>query len=120
MNWKLIVPLGLTGILPPLAGYLLGLDANTAFLVSLALWTALAAAVWVPLTLRAGLPRVFVTLVLVGLVAGIAAGAVDVAFTGDPALLGVAVAVGAVWGAIFGAVALGIERMRGSRRPAGA
>lgn len=118
MDWKLIIPLGLTGLVPPLAGYLLGLDANLAFAVSLALWTVLAAALWVPLGLRSA-GNVFLTLVAVGVVAGVAAGAVDVAFTGDPMLLFVALVVGTVWGALFGGVALGIRRFSGrTPRPA--
>lgn len=117
MNWKLVVPLGLTGVVPPLAGHLLSLDPAVAFPVSLALWTVLAAALWVPLALREG-GNVFATLVAVGAVAGVAAGAIDVAYTGDPMLLVVAIMVGLVWGALFGAVAVGIRRWRGTQATA--
>lgn len=109
MNWKIIALLGLAGVLPPLGSYALGASP----LVSVVLWTLLAALVWVPVILRSRVAQPFVTLVLVGLVSGVAAGVVDVIMLGDPMLLVFALVVGAAWGALFGGVAAGIRRWRG-------
>lgn len=109
VNWKLIALLGLAGVLPPLGAYALGGSP----LVSVALWTLLAALVWVPVVLRSGDASPFLTLVLVGLASGVCAGLVDTVMLGDPMLLVVALLVGAVWGALFGGVALGVRRWRG-------
>lgn len=109
VNWKLVALLGLAGILPPLGSYALGGNP----LVSVVLWTLLAAFVWIPVVLRSGDAQVFVTLLLVGLASGVAAGLVDVVMLGDPMLLVFALFIGGVWGALFGAVAVGIQRWRG-------
>lgn len=108
MNVKLFA-IGLTGAIPPLLALALGL---TSPLVLIVAWTALAALVWVPLVVRAKAPRPFLTLLGVGVVAGVAAGIVDALTTGDPMLFGMALVIGTVWGALFGAVALGWNRMR--------
>ena len=111
MHWKLLVPLGLTGIAPPLATYALG--GNPA--IAAVLWTLLAAIVWVPLVLRAKEPSPFVAVLVVGVIAGVAAGVVDLAMSGDPMLLAMAIVIGAVWGALFGAIALGVRRWQRGR-----
>lgn len=111
VNWKLLVPLGLAGVVPPLATYAFGGSP----VVSALLWTALAALLWVPAVLRAKDPTPFLTLLATGLVAGVAAGLVDVAMLGDPMLLAFAVTIGAVWGALFGGVAVGVKKWRAGR-----
>lgn len=106
MNWKIVVGLGLTGALPPAIAFAAGLGPA----LVLALWTALAALVWIPVMLRTHADRLFVGMLVVGVIAGIAAGIVDAATTGDPMLLVFGVVVGTVWGALFGGIALGIRR----------
>ena len=108
MNWKLVVPLGLTGALPPALALWMGGSPVVAALA----WTVLAAAIWVPAVLWAKEPKPFLALVAVGVIAGVVAGIIDAATLGDPMLFVMALVIGAVWGALFGGVAHLIARRR--------
>lgn len=108
MNWRVIVPLGLTGALPPVLAMWMGGSP----IVAAVAWTLLAAFVWVPAILWAKEARPFLALVAVGVVAGVVAGLIDAVTLGDPMLLVMALVIGTIWGALFGGIATWIARRR--------
>lgn len=127
-----ILGLGATGAVPATLA-LFGLyPAPVEFL----LWTVLAAAVWIPVSIRRGIRRRFVHMLLVGLVAGVVTGIIQAAFAhvlfanvpvqaeqfGGTATLVVRmqiflidVAIGVVWGLLVGAVWAAVAHLSRTR-----
>ena len=108
MNWKVVVPLGLTGALPPALALMMG---GSPIVAAIA-WTVLAAALWIPAILWTKEPKPFLALIAVGVIAGVVAGIIDTVTLGDPMLFVMALIIGAVWGALFGGIAHLIARRR--------
>ena len=108
MNWRVVVPLGLTGALPPVLALWMGGSP----IVAAVAWTVLAAAVWVPAMVWTREPKPFVALLVVGVLAGVVAGSIDAVTLGDPMLLVMAIVIGAAWGALFGGIAHFIAKRR--------
>lgn len=126
---RLAALLGSTGLLPAALAFL---PKHTP-LLEFGTWTALAALVWVPLARRRRAPP-FGTLLLAGVAAGVVVGVLQAATTdwivrADPSLgaatprlravfLVSALVIGAVWGALVGGIAVGLEKWRPATAPA--
>lgn len=128
ISWPLVLGLGLLALARPVTNTVLGqlgIDPGPTVPIG---WTLVITAFWVGVVGLTRVPRPVLTLVLAGLAYGVFA----IVLSGilSPLLLGhlagplanpIAIvpvlATNALWGAIAGVLALGLQRLRGARTP---